>query len=162
MAAGYFRPSSIVPVSTLSGIQAMSAGSTGVTQRFAMFIPDATTMTADQTFAIEMPFPPVIPSGQLKMRLRSYANAASGVVKFNPKWASCAAGENPGDFTLNAEGTQTITWATGNEWDMLVTSVTLDADTPVANEVLIMNLVFEDNNTTLAVASYHIIEFYWE
>lgn len=162
MAAGFFRPSSIVPVSSLCGIAVHSAGSTGVTQRFAMYIPDATTLNADQTFAIEFPFPPTLPSGQLKMRLRSYANAATGVVKFNPKWFSLAAGENPGDATLAAEGTQTITWATGNENDMLVTEVTLDADTPVAEEVLIMNLVFEDTNTTLAVASYHIIEFFWE
>lgn len=56
--------------------------------------------------------PAIIPAGTAKLEVLALASQASGLAKFNPKWKSIALGE---DFdlavgSLNAEGTQTLTW----------------------------------------------------
>jgi len=90
-----------------------------------------------------------LPSGTCKFRGFLLANATSGSAKINVKWASVAAGEDPSSATLNAEGVATITWAAGNNDDCIEFKVTLDADTPVAGEVLVIRLTFETASWTL-------------
>ena len=46
--------------------------------------------------------------------------------------------------------------------DLVRTGLGTDADTVVAGEVIVMDLVFEDSGTTLAVASTHIACVIWE
>jgi hypothetical protein len=61
--------------------------------------------------------------------------------------------EDPSSATLNAEGTSTLTWAAGDNDQYRELKITLDADTPVAAEVIVMDLVFETTSWTLAQVS---------
>ena len=76
---------------------------------------DCATTTADSTW--ELPFwdiPRALPSGTATFQLDCLANATSGALKPNWKWASCAAEEDCSSLTLNAEGVGTITWGAGD------------------------------------------------
>lgn len=137
------------------------AGSTNDTTPM-LGVTDATTLTADVGFHLIFPMPVSLPSGTAKLRLWSRANATTGALKVNPKWVSVAATEDPSSATLNAEGTSTITWSTGDADDYKETKITLDADTIVAGENVHMDLTFEDTSTTLAVESGHLAAIIWE
>jgi len=125
-------------------------------------VTDATTLTSDAIWALVFQMPPTLPTGTGKLRLMSLANATTGVLKVNPKWLSVAAEEDPSATALNAEGTGTITWSTGDNDQFKETLVALDADTLVASELVVMHLTFEDTDTTLAVASTHLASIIWE
>ena len=84
------------------------------------------------------------------------------MLKFGVNWASIAAEESPSGATLQAEGTQTITWAASDNDVYKVSDVTLDGDTVVAGEMIALDLTFEDTGTTLAVASTHYATILWE
>jgi hypothetical protein len=90
------------------------------------------------------------------------ANATTGVVRVNPKWASVAVEEDPSSATLNAEGATSITWGAGDNDQYKETKINLDADTLIADEMVVMDLTFEDASTTLAVTSTHIVSVIWE
>lgn len=117
---------------------------------------------ADSTWRLRFQFPPTLPTGTCKLKLWALANATSGAAKVNPKWASVAAEESPSGATLNAEGTGTITWAAGDNDQYKELKVTLDADTPVGGEELVMDLVFETTSWTLAQISTWIASVIWE
>ena len=125
-------------------------------------VADATTLNADGIWRLRFLMPPTLPTGTCKLRILSLANATSGDLKVNPKWASVAPEESPSGATLNAEGTSTVTWGAGDNDQYKETKITLDADTPVASEVIVMDLTFEDTSTTLAVVSTHICAVIWE
>ena len=82
--------------------------------------------------------------------------------KPNVKWKSFATEEDFGSPTLNAEGVGTITWASGDEdvWKEL--KVDLDADTVVAGEYILMDVVFETASWTLAAVSTWQVFIIWE
>jgi len=118
---------------------------------------------SDSVWHLVFAMPPsALPSGTCKLRLLALANATSGSAKVNPKWASVAAGENPDTATLNAEGTSTLTWAAGDNDDFKELKITLDADTPVAGELIVMDLTFETASWTLAVDSSWLPSVIWE
>ncbi len=125
-------------------------------------VTDATLLDVDSTWRLRFQLPVVIPGCTAKLRILSLANAVTGVVNVNPKWASVAPGEDPSSATLNAEGTTSITWAAGDADEYKETKIDLDADTLVALEVLAMDLVFEDVGMTIAVVSTHIVSIIWE
>ena len=126
-------------------------------------VTDATTLTSDAIWELVFQMPPTsLPTGTCKLHIVSQASAIIGDLKFNPKWASCAAGEDPSALTLNAEGTNTISWGTGDTDKEKESKVILDADTPVAGERIIMQLTFENTGTDLAVASTHRASIIWE
>jgi hypothetical protein len=125
-------------------------------------VTDATTMTADSTWRLRFAMPPSLPSGTCKLVLMALANATSGDAKVNPKWVSVAAEEAPDTATLNAEGTGTITWGAGDNDQFKQLKITLDADTPVAGEIIVMDLVFENTGFTLTVVSTWIAYIIWE
>lgn len=104
----------------------------------------------------------VMPTGTAKLRLRALANATSGAAKIDPQWVSVAVGEDPSSATLNAEGTQTLTWGAGDNDDYKQLLVDLDADTLVVSEEIIMDLVFETTGWTLAQVSTWIPSIIWE
>lgn len=120
-------------------------------------VTDATTLTTDAIWRLRFWMPPTLPTGTCKLRIWALANATSNAVKINPKWASVNSEEDPSGATLNAEGTSTITWAAGDNDQYKELKINLDADTPVGGEMIVMDLVFEDTSTTLAVVStYHV------
>jgi hypothetical protein len=117
---------------------------------------------ADATWRLRFQMPPTLPTGTGKLRLLALANATAGSAKVNPQWASVAVEEDPSSATLNAEGTQTLTWSTGDADQYKELKVTLDADTLVASEEVVMDLVFETTDWTLAQVSTWIASIIWE
>lgn len=117
---------------------------------------------ADSTWRLRFQMPPSLPTGTGKLRLLALANSAVNVAKVNPKWASVAVEEDASSATLNAEGTSTLTWATDDEDVYKELKITLDADTLVASEEVVMDLVFETASWTLAVVSTWIVSIIWE
>lgn len=117
---------------------------------------------ADSTWRLRFQMPPTLPTGTGKLRLLALANATSGVAKVNPKWVSVAVEEDPSGATLNAEGTSTVTWSTGDNDQYKELKVTLDADSLVASEEVVMDLVFETTSWTLAQVSTWIASIIWE
>jgi len=116
----------------------------------------------DGIWRLRFEMPPTLPTGTGKLRLLALANAATGVAKINVKWASVAVEEDASSATLNAETTRTVTWGTGDEDQYKEHKETLDADTLVASEMVVMDLVFEDTGWTLAVVSTWIASVIWE
>lgn len=123
---------------------------------------NATDITADVTWRLRFQMPPTLPTGTGKLRLLALANAVTGVVKPNVKWASVAVEEDPSSATLSAEGVGTITWGAGDADQYKELKVILDADTLVASEEVVMDLVFENLSMTLAVVSTYIPSIIWE
>lgn len=118
---------------------------------------------ADATWRLRFWMPPTsLPSGTGKLKLWALANATSGNAKVNAKWASVAAEEDPSGATLNAEGTSTLTWGAGDNDQYKELLVTLDADTLVAGEMVVMDLVFETTSWTLAQVSTWTAAIIWE
>lgn len=117
---------------------------------------------ADSIWRLWFQMPPTLPTGQMKLKLRAIANATSGDAKVNPKWKSFATEESITSPTLNAEGTSTLTWGAGDDDDIKELEINLDADTPVADEEVIMDLTFETTSWTLAAVSTWTASIIWE
>ena len=117
---------------------------------------------ANATWKLRFLMPPTLPTGTAKLLLHAMAAATSGAAKVNPTWASVAAEQDPDGFSLNAEGTGTITWGAGDTDQIKELKVTLDADTVVAGEWVVMDLVFETTSWTLAVVSTWFASIIWE
>jgi hypothetical protein len=162
MAGGPIYPSSATPDASGELFPNVHVGGTNSRRVEGMGVANATLLTANRTWFLTFEMPGTLPSGTCKLRLLSLANATSGDLKFNPTWASVAVEETYDTITLTAEGTQTVTWAAGDNDQWKQTKVTLDADTPVGGELIYMALVFEDTSTTLAVTSTHLASVIWE
>ena len=109
---------------------------------------------ADSIWRLRFRMPPTtLPTGTCKLDLWALANATTGNAKVNAKWASVAVEEDPSSATLQAEGTSTLTWAAGDNDQYKNLQITLDADTPVAGETLVLDLTMETASWTLAVVS---------
>jgi len=109
--------------------------------------------------------PASLPDGTAKLEVVGFSYDADGDAKINPKWKSFAFEE---DFdlaaaSLNAEGTQTLSWATGEDaHEMKQLKVTLDADTVVAGEFVALRLVMESASWTLDTRSVWFASIIWE
>lgn len=122
----------------------------------------AASLGADTIWRLRFQMPPTLPTGTGKLRLLALANSAANAAKVNPSWVSVAVEEDASAATLNAEGTGTITWAASDEDVYKELKITLDADTLVASEEVVMDLVFETASWTLAVVSTWIASIIWE
>lgn len=117
-------------------------------------MPDAlayeASLGADAIWRLFFRLPPTtLPTGTCKLLIVCQANATTGDAKLNPKWKSYGALEVPAAASLTAEGVQTISFAT-TAYRLVETKVTLDADTPVAGELIMLDLVGETSGWTLA------------
>jgi hypothetical protein len=163
MASGFLYPWGIYPVT--SG-KVWGAGLFGSGPHTVMPISVMASLNGDATVKCRWDFPKTLPTGQLKLSVLALA-AVTGAhsAKINPKWASVAVNEteSPDGFTMNAEGTTTITWGgSGGANEFKETIITLDADTPVAGEVLCMEAVFETSSWTVDVISGYNLRIFWE
>lgn len=120
------------------------------------------SLNGDAIWRLRFEMPPVMPTGTLKLVLRMRANATTGSVKLNPKWAMVAVGEDPAVATVTAEGVQTVTWASGDASKYKEVKVTLDAVTPEVGNVLAMDLTAETSGWTLAATLLVIAYLIWE
>lgn len=153
MAGGPFGLVSAVPVTAGRAFGNIHVGA-GSGMKHVDGLGVEASVGADTVWALVFQrFPASLPTGTCKLVLSAFANATSGAAKVNAKWASAAAADDWSSLTLNAEGTSTLTWAAGNNDDELELKVTLDADTPVGGERVIMNLTFETSSWTLAQVS---------
>lgn len=120
------------------------------------------SLGADAIWRLWFQMPPTLPTGTCKLLLRAIANATSGNAKVNPKWKSFAAEETVSSPSLNAEGVVTVTWSAGDADQLKETKITLDADTPVAGEEIILDLTMETSGWTLAAVSTWVVSVLWE
>ena len=162
MAGGPIFPSSAIPDASGDVFPNVHVGATNGRRIQGIGVANATALDANRTWHVLFEMPPTLPSGTGKLRLLALANATSGAAKVNPTWGSCAVEEIYDTITLTGEGTQTITWAAGDADAFKELKVTLDADTLVAGEIVVMNLVFEDSSFTLAVTSTWLASIIWE
>ncbi len=160
MAGGPIHPFSMLPVTASRVFANVHQGATNTRRIEGMGV--EASVGANSTWQLLFEMPQTLPSGTCKLRLLALAAATSNSAKVNPTWGSCAQGEVPDTTTLTAEGTQTLTWASGDSDKFKELKVTLDADTPVANEIVVMNLVFETTSWTLAVVSTWLASIIWE
>ena len=162
MAGGPILPHSALPVDSNLVFPMVYIGQGTVEDRTNMLgCNDATDLNANATWHLEFQMPEVLPTGTATLEILSRANAATGTLNVNPAWKSVAPGEDASTGALNAEGTTAITWSTGDADDYKSTTITLDADTVVAGEIIHMSLTFEDSGTTLATESGHIVKIIW-
>lgn len=115
---------------------------------------------ADSIWRLWFQMPPTLPTGTCKLKLRAIADATSGAAKVNPKWKSFGLSETVASPTLNAEGTSTLTWTAAHQ--IIEVEINLDADTPVADEEVLMDLTFETASWTLAAVSTWTASIIWE
>jgi len=98
---------------------------------------------------------PVAPTATLKLNVFSIANATTGNARLNVSWAAGAVGTNFDTVSLSSETVQSISWTTGNDYDVLSTKITLDATTaPTAGQLLFVQFGYETASWTLAQVSY--------
>lgn len=123
------------------------------------------SLDADTDLQLEFEMPPDLPSGTAKLVCRAMANATSNDAKFNVRWKSFATEEDldiaKGSYPT-AEGTQTITWASGDDDVYKEVKVTLDADTVTAAETIHMYVTFETTDWDLAAVSTWKFFIVWE
>ncbi len=161
MAGGPIFPRSALPVTTGRVFPNFHVGA-GANSKHDEGLGVEASVGADSTWRLRFQMPPTLPTGTGKLRLLALANATSGVAKVDPRWASVAVEEDPSSATLNAETTQTVTWSTGDNDQYKELKVVLDADTLVASEEVVMDLVFETTSWTLAQVSTWIASIVWE
>jgi len=161
MAGGPIFPNSAFPVTAGRVFPNFHVGA-GANSKHDEGLGVEASVGADSTWRLRFQMPPTLPSGTGKLRLLALANATSGVAKVNPKWVSVAVEEDPSSATLVAETVQTVTWAAGDNDQYKELKVTLDADTLVAGEIVVMDLVFETASWTLAAVSTWIASIIWE
>lgn len=162
MAGGPLFPFSAVPRTSGKVFPTIQVGDTNGRMDAGMGV--IASLDADATWDLRFQMPPSLPTGTLKLVLIAIADATSGNAKVNPKWAAISrAGGNPDTVSLTAETVSTITWAAGDDDDYKETEITLDAATaPTADQVLVMDLVFETASWTLAAVSTWIAFLVWE
>lgn len=160
MAGGPVAPFSVSPDGSGDVFPNIHVGGTNSREDVGTGV--AASIGSDRRLALRFEMPPSLPTGTAKLRCLSIANATSGAAKVNPKWASVAPEEAADTVTLNAETTQTVTWAAGDADVYKELKVTLDADTVVAGEVVVMEVVFETTNWTLAQVLTWNFSVIWE
>ncbi len=117
---------------------------------------------ADSIWRLRFEMPPTLPTGTAKLRLRALADVVTGASKTNVKWVSVAIGEDASSATLNAEGTDTITWGAADDDEYQEIKTDLNADTVVASEIIVMDLTFETTSWGVADVSTWVASIIWE
>lgn len=156
MAGGPLLPRSAYPVTSGNCFPNFHAATNAHSEGLGY----AASIGADSTWRLWFQMPPTLPTGTMKLLLRCIANASTGNAKLNPKWKSFAAAETISSPTLNAEGVATITFTAVDQF--VETKIILDADTPVAGEEVILDLVGETSGWTLAQVMTAVASIIWE
>lgn len=158
MAGGPIFPCSALPITTDRVFPNVHAATNAHFEGLGV----QASVGADSIWRLWFQMPPVLPTGTAKLKLRAIANATSGDAKVNPKWKSFATEEDVDSPSLNAEGTSTITWGAGDDHQFKEAEITLDADTVVADGLIVMDLTFETTSWTLAQVSTWLACVIWE
>jgi hypothetical protein len=120
------------------------------------------SLGSDAILELNFEAPQSLPSGTPKLRCLVISDDTSGDGVINPAWASLPVGGDYDTVALNAEGNTTITWATGDNEELLEEIIVLDADTVVEDEIIIMQITFVSASWTLASISTWNFSIIWE
>lgn len=121
------------------------------------------SLDADATWELRFAVPPSLPTGTVKLRLLSLANATSGAAKVIVKDGRVAAGGVPSGVVLTVETTQTVTWAAGNNDAYMELKVPLTGLGSLAgNDMVVVALTFTATGWTLAAVSTWVVSLIWE
>ncbi len=162
MAYGPISPFSAYPATANRTWENIHTGA-GANSKHTVGMGVEASVGANSIWRLRWQFPiGALPSGTCKLMLHALANATTGNAKVNAKWASVAPEEAPDVATLQAEGTSTLSWSTGDNDQIKELKVTLDADTPVHSEWCVMDLTFESSSWTLASISTWNAFLIWE
>jgi hypothetical protein len=162
MAGGPIFPSSPFPADTAGRLfPNFYAGAGGNAASHDEGLGVKASLDADAVWELRFFIPPVLPTGTLKLRVLSLANATSGALNFTVSDKNVAAGASPSAASLNVETQSTVTWAALDNDKYKETKITLTS-TPIANDVLVVALKFQTTGTTLAQISTHIVSIIWE
>jgi hypothetical protein len=176
MAAGPLFPQSAYPVTASRVFPNVHVGA-GANSKHDEGLGVEASLGADSIWRLRFQLPPTLPTGTGKLRLLCLANATSGAIRVNPKWASVAVGESPSGATLNAETTtpdaragaagspgasDTLVWGAADNDQYLEAKWVLNADTLVAGEIVAMDLTCETSGWTLAAVLTMIPSLIWE
>jgi hypothetical protein len=148
MAGAILYPFSAVPVTAPRVFPNIYTGG-GANSKHESGLGWEASVGADSTWRLRFRVPTALPSGTAKFSGWCLANATSGDAKLNVKWVSVANGESPSAATPVAETVATLTWAAGENDKYKELLVTMDADTVMANEVIVMDIVGETSGWTL-------------
>lgn len=122
------------------------------------------SLDADAVVELRWHMPATLPSGTAKLKGYALANATTGGGNIVAKWKSVAAEESMDVATgsLNSESPESVTWESGDADVYKYFEVTLDADTIVADEVIVMEIEFDSLFWTLAAKSTWVFWIEWE
>ena len=126
------------------------------------------SLDGDATWNLVFPLPPSDPSDTLKLVIASMANAgATQSAYLRVLWAAVANAEEPDDIALNDEhsgGDLEIEHTAAGADDLVVTKVTLDADTITygTDQLLVMNIDLKTASWDLAVVWVFWPYLIWE
>jgi hypothetical protein len=119
------------------------------------------SLGADAIWRMFFLMPPTLPTGTGKLLCLCQANATTGNARLNVKWKSYAPTEVPAAASLNAEGVATVAFAT-TAYRLTELKTTLDADTLVGGELVMLDLVGETASWTLAQIMGVVAAIIWE
>ncbi len=167
MAGGPFSPISAFPVGTSGEIFPnvhVGDGANG-SRHEGLGVANATDLTADRIWHLVFRMPTTLPTGTASFSLGALADIQAGDLSVDIAWASVAFDEDPSAATLTAEGpdpdsrvggdgnnsdNSTFGWASGDDDVYLEARWTLNADTVVANEFIVMDMRIDDGDTDVA------------
>ena len=174
MAGGPFYPRSAVPVGTSGEVfSTVFSGDGGGSPNSAqtedgLTVANATDLTADRGFSLRFDMPTTLPTGTATFRLFALADIEAGDLSVDPTWLSVGMDEDPSAVTLVAEGpdpdsrtggdgsntdNSTFGWASADDDKYIEARWTLNADTVVAGEVIVMHLRIDDGDTDVAATT---------
>lgn len=161
MAGGPLSPVSAIPVTSDRVFPHIYVGDGANSQHEeALGVEDS--LGADATWRLRWKFPEDLPTGQCKLQLWALADAVTGHVVVDPQWASVTAEEDPSSAALSVESPYTLAWSAADDDVYKELKIDLDADTPVAGEMCVMDLIFKTTGTDLAVVSAWYPWLIWE
>ncbi len=163
MAGGPFFPHSAFPVNAGLVFPNFHVGA-GATSKEdeGLGVANATDLTGDAIWRLRFQMPTTLPTGTATLLVRAIAALEAGDLSVEPKWASVASDEEPGAATMNTEGpdpdsrvggdgsnadNSTFGWATGDDDKYIEARWTLNADTVVAAEEIVMDLTIDDGDS---------------
>ena len=167
MAGGPFLPSSAFPVGTSGEIfpNVHVGDGANASSQEGLGVANATDLTADRIWHLTFQMPTTLPTGTATFRVFVLADIQAGDFSIDPAWASVAMDQDPSAATLTAEGpdpdsrtggngsntdNSTFGWDTADDDVYIEARWTLNADTVVAGEVIVMDLRIDDGDTDVA------------
>ncbi len=169
MAGGPFLPSSVVFEGSSGEIFPnihVGKGANAAPSEEGLGVASAADLTGDRVISLRFRMPITsLPTGTATFVLGALADIQAGDLSVDISWASVAKDEDPSAATLNVEGpdpdsriggdgsdgdNSTFGWATGDDDKYLEARWTLNADTVVAGEILVVALRIDDLDTDVA------------